>query len=143
MNITGAIHDKLAADATLDALISTYDGGSPPDPAIFTGWPVPEDATRPYVFTRGYVSAISWDELSGAPGLSVLRDVTVIADNTGSDSDIETIATRVRELLHRQKSTISDGVHVMTQCVDGPVVAETDDSLTGRRLTFRITATET
>ena len=69
-------------------------------------------------------------------------DVTAIADNTGSDADIETIANRIRAVLHRTALTFPTGTHVMTQCIDGPSVAETDDSLTGRRLSFRITAME-
>lgn len=142
MDIAQAIHDKLAGDATLVALIANYPSGSPQSPAIFTGWPVPPDATRPYIFTRGDVAVSSWDELASALGRVVLRDVTAIADNTGSDADIETIAERIRAVLHRTSLALPVGTHVMTQCIDGPTVAETDDSLTGRRLTFRITAME-
>ncbi|MCH7601236.1 MAG: hypothetical protein IIB54_00575 [Planctomycetes bacterium] len=68
--------------------------------------------------------------------------MTAIADNTGSDADIETIAERIRAVLHRTSLALPVGTHVMTQCIDGPTVAETDDSLTGRRLTFRITLME-
>ena len=142
MDVTQAIYDKLSTDAALVALLANYPSGSPQSPAIFTSWPVPPDATRPYVFSRGDVSVASFDELTGPLGRSTIRDVTVIADNTGSDADVETIANRIRAVLHRQALTFPVGTHVMTQCIDGPTVAETDDSLTGRRLTFRIVAME-
>ena len=142
MDITQALYDKLSGDAALVALIANYPSGSPQSPAIFTGWPVPPDATRPYIFTRGNVGVSSFDELASALGQQITRDVTAIADNTGSDADIETIAERIRALLHRTSLTLPVGTHVMTQCIDGPSVAETDDTLTERRLTFRITAME-
>ncbi len=142
MDLTQAIYNKLSTDATLVALLANYPSGSPQSPAVFTGWPVPPDAERPYIFTRGNTSDTPWDELADNLGRQVIRDVTVIADNTGTDDDIEIIAERIRALLHRQSLTLPVGTHVMTQCIDGPTVAETDDSLTGRRLTFRITAME-
>jgi len=142
MDITQAIYNKLSADATLAALIADYPSGSPASPAIFTGWPVPKDATRPYIFTRGAVSVSSFDELASALGQDITRDITAVADNTGSDAAIETIAERIRALLHRTSLTLPVGTHVMTQCINGPTVAETDDTLTGRRLTFRIVAME-
>lgn len=142
MDITQAIYDKLSADATLVALLATYPSGSPQLPAIFTAWPVPPEAERPYVYSRGSVADVHFDEIADNFGRDVTRDVTCIADNTGSDDTIETIADRIRTILHRQSLTIPDGTHVMTVCIGGPVVAETDDSLTGRRLTFRIVAME-
>ncbi len=142
MDITQAIFDKLVGDSELVALLGTFGSGSPTEPCIFTGWPVPPDAPRPYVYTRGAVSISSFDLLADDFGQDITRDVTAIADNTGSDAAIETIAERIRTLLHRQPLTVPSGVHVMTQCIQGPVVAETDDSLTGRRLTFRIVVME-
>lgn len=143
MDITQGFYDKLVGDATLLGLIASYaPAGSPTAPAIFTAWPVPPDAARPYVFTRGQVSDVHFDEINTNFGRDVLRDVTVIADNTGSSSDVETIAERIRTLMHRQSMTIPDGDHIMTICIGGPVPAETDDSLTGRRLTFRIVVME-
>ena len=143
MDITQGFYNKLVGDATLLGLIASYAAaGSPTAPAIFTAWPVPPDATRPYVFTRGQVSDVHFDEINTNLGRDVVRDVTVIADNTGSSSDVETIAERIRTLMHRQSMTIPDGSHIMTICIGGPTVAETDDSLTGRRLSFRIVAME-
>ena len=142
MDITQAIYDKLVGDPTLVSLLASYGGGSPTEPAIFTGWPVPPDADRPYFFTRGNVAVASFDELASLLGQAITRDVTAIANNTGSDAAIETIAERIRAVLHRTSLTLPVGTHIMTQCIGGPAVAETDDSLTGRRLTFRIVAME-
>jgi len=143
MDLTQGIYDKLTGDATLLGLIATYDAaGSPSAPAIFTAWPVPPDATRPYVYTRGQVADGHFDEINTNLGRDVIRDVTVIADNTGSDDAVETIAERIRTLMHRQAMTIPDGSHIMTICIGGPAPAETDDSLTGRHLSFRIVAME-
>ncbi|MBK5105113.1 MAG: hypothetical protein JJE42_12770 [Burkholderiales bacterium] len=142
IDLTQAIYDKLSQDATLVALLATYPSGSPQNPAIFTGWPIPPDATRPYVFSRGSVSDIHFDEINTNLGRDTIRDVTCIADNTGSDSAIETIAERIRTVLHRQPLTVPGGTHVMSQCIGGPFVAETDDTLTGRQLEIRIVTME-
>ena len=142
MDITQAVYDKLSQDATLVALLATYPTGSPQNPAIFTAWPIPPDATRPYVYSRGSVSDVHFDEINTNLGRDIIRDVTCIADNTGSDAAIETIAERIRTILHRQPLTVPNGTHVMSQCIGGPSVAETDDSLTGRQLSIRIVTME-
>jgi len=142
MDMTQAIYDKLSQDATLVALLATYPVGSPQNPAIFTAWPIPPDAARPYVYSRGSVSDTHFDEINTNLGRDIIRDVTCIADNTGSDAAIETIAERIRTILHRQPLTVPSGTHVMSQCIGGPSVAETDDSLTGRQLSIRIVTME-
>jgi len=147
VDLTQAIYDALSGDATLVSLLSTYGGASPSAPAIFTEWPVPEDAARPYVVSEGEVVAVPFDELSdgGSPtyhlGIDVLRDVYVFTDKRSGD-DVEAIARRIRTVLHKQPLTIPDGSHIMTRCVSGPVPAPTDDTLRGRVLTFRIVAME-
>jgi hypothetical protein len=143
MDITQAVYDKLSQDATLVALLASYPTGSPQNPAIFTGWPIPPDATRPYVFSRGAVADVHFDEINTNLGRDTIRDITAIADNTGSDSAIEAIAERIRAVMHRQPLTVPGGTHVMSQCIAGPFVAETDDSLTGRQLSIRIVTMET
>ena len=143
MDITQAVYDKLSQDATLVALLATYPTGSPQNPAIFTAWPVPPDAARPYVYSRGSVSDTHFDGINTTTlGRDIIRDVTCIADNTGSDAAIETIAERIRTILHRQLLTVPNGKHVMSQCIGGPSVAETDDTLTGRHLSIRIVTME-
>jgi hypothetical protein len=142
MDVTQAVYDKLSQDATLVALLATYPTGSPQNPAIFTAWPVPPDASRPYVYSRGSVADVHFDEINTNLGRDIIRDVTCIADNTGSDSAIEAIAERIRTVLHRQPLTVPGGTHVMSQCIGGPSVAETDDSLTGRQLSIRIVTME-
>ena len=141
MDITTGLYNKLKDDGTLVALLASYPSGSPDGGAIFTAWPVPPDAERPYVYTRGDVAVTHFDEIHTNLGLDVIRDIFVVDDNTGSELAVEAIARRIRTLLHRQPLTIPDGSHIMTQCI-GQTVAETDDSLTGRVLTFRIVAME-
>lgn len=144
MDFTQAIYDKIVGDATIASLVARYPSGSPSNLAVFTGWPVPSDATRPYIFSRGEVAQAPFDDLGSANGRDVLRDVFVIDDNGGSENAVETLAEAVRATLHRQKLTFPGAVgNVMTICVAGPFVAETDNSLTGRGLTFRIVAKET
>jgi len=143
MNITQAIYDKLAGDSILTGLLATYGSDSPPAPAIFTMFPVPPDAARPYIFTEGEDAVGNFDELAGDLGLDVIRSVAAYADNTGSALPIEAIARRIRTVLHRQSLVIPNGSHVQTICVSGPVVAPTDDTLVGRLLSFRIVAMET
>ena len=45
--ITAAIHSRLSGDATLAALLSTYEAL----PAVFTIDPAPEEAMLPYIVT--------------------------------------------------------------------------------------------
>lgn len=150
MDLTQAIYDALSGDATLVALLATYGSDSPPAPAIFTSWPVPANATRPYIVSAGETGVSNFDELAPTGGesppthlgLDALRDVHCYADNDGSASTIEAIARRIRKVLHRTALTVPNGSHIMTQCVSGPVLAPTDDSLVGRMLTFRIVAME-
>lgn len=144
MNLASALHAKLAADATLSSLLASYPSGSPATPAIFTSYPIPPDATRPFIVTTGDVSAINWDEYgSGSLGTDAQRDVACYADNTGSTADIDTIAARIVAVLHRQSLTIPGHNHVMTLRVNGPITAPTDETLVGRVVTFRIVAQET
>ena len=140
MDITQAIYHTLSSDVALTALLASYGGGSPEAPAIFTAWPVPSDATTPYLVSVGNVSVTPFDELSSDLGMEILRDVYVYCENNGSDSTVESISRLVRASLHRQSLTIPNGSHIMTQCVGGPIPSQTDETLVGRVLTFRIVA---
>lgn len=143
MNLAKAFHDKLSADATLAGLLASYPSGSPSSPAIFTAFPVPVDASRPYIVTSGDVGAASWDHLATITGEDVTRDVYIYADNTGSSATIDTIADRIKSVLHKQSLTIEGHKHVATYRVNGPITAPTDDTLIGRVITFRVIAQET
>ena len=60
MNLTEALYDRLTGDATLTALLATYNG----DPAVFTTDPAPGDAELPYIVTAGHVSDEPFDTIS-------------------------------------------------------------------------------
>ena len=135
MSVTEAIYDLLAGDATLTALLATY--GS--EPAIFTTDPAPGDAVLPYIVSAGEV-AQSPSDTKTTCGRIVFRDVRCYTDATGSTVVVETIAERVRALLHRQTLAISDFECLIADC-SGPVAADGQDAY-GRIVSVRLTIEE-
>ena len=135
MSVTEAIYDVLAGDATLTALLATYGG----EPAIFTTDPAPGDAVLPYIVSAGEVAQTPWDTKT-TRGRVVIRDVRCYTDATGSAVVVETIAERVRALLHRQTLAISDFECLIADC-SGPVPADGQDAY-GRIVSVRLTIEE-
>ena len=135
MSVTEAIYDALAGDATLTALLTTYGG----EPAIFTTDPAPGDAELPYIVSAGEVAQTPFDTKT-TRGRVAIRDVRCYTGATGSAVVVETIAERVRVLLHRQTLTISDFVCVVADC-SGPVAADGQDAY-GRIVLVRLTMEE-
>lgn len=135
MSVTEAIYDALAGDATLTALLATYGG----EPAIFTTDPAPGDAVLPYIVSAGEVAQSPWDTKT-TRGRVAIRDVRCYTDATGSAVVVETIAERVRALLHRQSLAISDFEWVMASC-SGPIAADGPDAY-GRIVTITMTIEE-
>ena len=133
--ITEAIYDVLAGDATLTALLATYGG----EPAIFTTDPAPGDAELPYIVSAGEVAHSPFDTKT-TRGRVAMRDVRCYTDATGSAVVVETIAERVRALLHRQTLAISDFECVIADC-SGPVAADGPDAY-GRIVSVRLTIEE-
>ena len=131
MSVTEAIYDVLAGDATLTTLLTTYGG----EPAIFTTDPAPGDAELPYIVSAGEVAQTSWDTKT-TRGRVAIRDVRCYTDATGSAVVVETIAERVRALLHRQELAISDFECVIADC-SGPVAADGQDAY-GRIISVRL-----
>lgn len=132
MNLSAALYDRLAADATLTSLLASYEG----NPAIFTVQPVPGDAELPYIVTVGHVVDLPWDTKI-TRGREVWRDVRCYAAADGSAVTIEAIAERVRELLHRQPLVIGGHTWVLSN-VTGPIVADELSSVSGRNAYGRI-----
>lgn len=137
MNLTSAIYAKLAGDPILTAMLATFEGA----PAIFTNWPVPPNAARPYVLSAGDTSVAPFDELSATMGTDVLRDVAAIFDNTGSALAAEAAQRQIRAALHQQPLSIPGGLHLMTVAINAGVFP-TDTTLIGRFVTFRIVSLE-
>lgn len=137
MDVSTALHSELSGDGSLTALLATYKSAA----AIFTSWPVPADAARPYVVSAGNVSDTHADELSGTLGRDFVRDVTIV-DDAANGNAVETIAEAVRAALHRKRLTITGARARRVICIGGSV-APTDPTLVGRILSFRIVAMET
>ena len=133
--ITAAIYSTLATDATLTALLSTYEG----EPGIFTAEKVPEEATLPYIVTAGSIAQEPFDTKT-TRGRVITRDVRCYAPAGGSAETVEAIAERVRTLLHRQAIAIDDFTWVMAEC-SGPEIADEQDAY-GRIVTVRMTIEE-
>ena len=133
--ITEALYDTLSADVTLTSLLSTYEG----EPAIFTTDPAPGDATLPYIVTAGSVVQTGFDTKT-TRGRELWRDVRCYAAANGSAATVESIAERVRALLHRQAIIISGFVWLLGDC-NGPVVADESDAY-ARIVTVRLIVEE-
>ncbi len=133
--LTAAIEAVLAGDATLVALLGTYEG----EPAIFTTDPAPGDAVLPYIVTAGEVVDTPADT-KNSRGREVWRDVRCYAPATESAVTVEAIAERVRALLHRQELEIDGFVWVWALCT-GPIAADEEDAY-GRIVTVQVRAEE-
>jgi hypothetical protein len=127
-----ALYDTLTGDATLAALLATYEGAA----AVFTTDPAPEDATLPYIVTAGAVAQTPYDTKdANYRGRTLMRDVRCYADADGSAATVEAIAERVRALLHRQAITVEDWAICVAECM-GPIAADEPDAY-GRVVTIR------
>lgn len=135
MNLTEALYDVLAGDATLGTLLSTHEGS----PAVFTMDPAPEGAELPFVVSAGHVADVAFDTKTTL-GRQVWRDVRCYADADGSALTVEAIAERVRELLHRQTISVTGFEMVVAACA-GPVSADESDAY-GRIVTIRLVLEE-
>lgn len=128
MTLTADLHARLAGDATLTGLLSTYRG----EPAIFTADPVPSDARFPFVVITGPEGDDDYGFKNRA-GRDVRRRIRAYTRATGSIDVVEAIAERVRVVLHRQP--ISDAYVVD---VKGPELAPSDPDIYGRSLVARL-----
>lgn len=129
--LTAAIYDRLAGDPELVAMLATYRG----EPAVFTTDPAPGDATLPFIVTAGHVVDTSFDTKTTL-GREIWRDVRCYAEADGSAALIESIAERVRALLHRQPLTI-EGFGVWLSECSGPIASD-DTEAYGRIVTVRL-----
>lgn len=133
MNVTAAIHARLAGDATLIGLLATYEG----EPAIFTDDPAPADATLPYLVTAGAVVTVPFDTKTSR-GRVVTRDVRGYTAASAASSDVEEIAERVYELLHRHRLVVAGHTTWIAEAF-GPRSAPREEEVHGRIVTVRWT----
>jgi hypothetical protein len=133
--LTAAIYDRLSADATLTAMLATYNG----EPAIFTTDPAPGNAEMPLIVSAGEVAQPAWDTKTSR-GRQPMRDIRCYAPVSGSAVAVEAIAERVRTLLHRYELVIS-GYHCVVADVTGPTQADEQDAY-GRIVSVRFMVEE-
>ena len=134
--ITVALYDRLANDVSLvNMLAARSDGGI----SIYTPDLVPEDAPLPYVASTGEGVTTPMDSKTTL-GRRVWRDIRCYAPMDGSAVLVESIAERVRWLLHRKPLTIT-GYDVWVADVTGPIAANEEDAY-GRVLTLRMVMQE-
>lgn len=132
--ITSALYTKLSSDTTLTGKLSTYNT----KPSVFTVDPAPGDATLPYIVISYPV--ITPYDTKNTVGRTVWCDVRCYAEADGSAVTVESIAERVRILLHRQSLSGTGFTTIWSEC-DGPVNAD-DGSSYGRIVTLKITIEE-
>lgn len=133
--LSAAIHDVLAGDGTLTAMLATYGGR----PAVFTIDPAPGDADMPYIVTAGDAVQTPFDTKT-TRGREVWRDVRCYTATSGSAITVEAIAERVRALLHRQAIAIDDFEWILCECT-GPIVIDEPDAY-GRIITAKLKVQE-
>lgn len=125
------IRDALVADATLTGLIATYASA----PAVFSGDFVPEDCEPAWAFI--YVVSDQPTDSKNGEGRELNFDVSVWARKVDGPKHLNTIAERVRDLLHRTALTISGYEHLLS-VASGPIQNEPDEALIGRTVSVRI-----
>ena len=133
--ITKAIFDRLNGDATLTALLGTFNGNA----AIFTTDPPPSKAVLPYIVTAGDVSNTPVTS-KNAPGQIPTRDIRCYANANGEAKTVEDIANRVRVLFERQIIAIT-GFDTIIASTSGPLTVDEED-IYGRVVTVSLTIME-
>lgn len=133
--ITQGFYDVLVADATLTALLASYEGA----PAVFTTDPAPDNADLPYIVTAGEVSQAPFDTKT-TRGRDLRRDIRCYTEANGDATTVEAMAERVRELFHREPFVI-DGFGVWVADCSGPIVADEAEAY-GRIVTVRLLMVE-
>jgi len=136
-DFTKAFYDTLVGDATLTAMLSEYAENTP---AVFTVAPVPEDAELPYIITEGEIANLPFDTKS-LNGREVIRDIRCYTAASGSASDVEEIAERVRALFHWQSISIDNYEDSFFTEVSNILTAD-EDGVYGRIVTVRMIAME-
>lgn len=135
VSLSTTIHARLAGDATLTALLSTY--RSAPAVIVADEDTVPADVAPPFVIIAGPAFDEPNDTKTddGREQEVIIRAYT---EATGSTLAVAAIAERIRTLLHREPTGLATGAYI-AYC-SGPVVAPTDDSFYGREISCRVTS---
>lgn len=133
-----AIYERMANDATLTSLITTYEGG----PAIFTVDPIPTDAEFPFVVANEDIAFPNFDTKT-KQGFDLTRNVKVFTLANGSRKLLGQIADRLQFLFHKQEDLIQvDGFKVIIANMRGPRITPTDERVYGVELELRLVIQE-
>jgi hypothetical protein len=111
------IYNVLVGDATLTAYLSTYNGV----PAVFSNMKVPPDADTPFIAISPPTADGNFDTLKEF-GRDTSHSIWIIFPETGSVSNLDAAAERVRTLLHKTSLTVPGFQHVQS-FTTGPVSA--------------------
>jgi hypothetical protein len=131
--LTAAVVSLLKVDATLASYLSSYED----EPAVFAQEPVPaiDEAYLPYGIVLPPITDLPRDTKT-TTGRDIVLDIEWWARNTGSYLEVERIAERSRELLHRQNLTVAGYKNYITQA-SGPVAGPGDDRVVSRVVSVR------
>lgn len=129
--VTQAFYNKMVADATLVALLGTYEG----QPAVFTIDPPPGVAVLPYIVSVGAAARAPFDT-KNTLGCDIRRDIRCYAPSEGSAVTVDAIAERVYWLFHRQPLVVAGFIVWLVDC-SGPLVADEREAY-GRIVTVRL-----
>ena len=119
------LYTLLAGDATLTAQLASYNGS----PAIFSNQKLPADVSAPYVVISPPVTDNSFDALKEL-GRDIVHDIWVVFPETGSVTDLDTAAERVRTLLHKTALSVTGFQHVQS-FASGPTIAPVESTRSG------------
>lgn len=136
LDIAGGIFARLSADATLCAMLATFEGA----PAIVTD-PVPatlECGEAPFVVVADpYINNSADDFTNRARAASL--NVRLYCKPDGSTLGLLAAAERVRSLLHNWSAPVFSTGSLLSAFVNGPTPAPTDDpTIEGRVLSVQL-----
>jgi hypothetical protein len=132
--LQNAMHERLSTDAVIASGVTPYRS----KPAVFSELPVQgwTDPDAVYIVISPPVNDDPRDSKNTTRAREVMHDVSVYGPQTGDSSLVDTLAERVRDLLHREPLTVSGYGTLIASCT-GPIIAPTDDLIYGRIVMVR------
>jgi hypothetical protein len=106
--ITAAIYNLLKNDSTLAGYLTTYKS----NPAILSGFQIPEGVSYPRLHIMPVVSDFAFDSKTFI-GQTLTYEIRAQVKEAESQSKVSQIAQRVRTLLHRTTSLSVTGFNVI------------------------------
>jgi hypothetical protein len=118
---------ELALDARLRtwpglSSLASYRGGL----AIFTRFPVPEDAPDEFVVIAPPI-ADNERSTKTTRGREIVRDISTFTLATGDPTRVNQLASETREAVRRWQPTLTGGAYVVVGEPSGPIANDGDD----------------